>query len=363
MLPMESATHCKVRQNGAPWTGDVLRMAISWRLSLGVALAGLALPCGPALAADSASVEGRAGTIAAPSPTEELFASPTTLDHIGRVVIPVMIDGRGPFRFVVDTGANHSTVSPALVQALGLKPSEQQAIMLDGITGSSRASAVTIDRLQAGALTLPTSSMPVVWSPVMAGADGILGTAALRRQSLAIDFEHNRVVISDRLASAIRLNSIRIHGTRLAYGLVSIDARVGGVRVHAIIDTGAERTLGNLALRNAVDGRRTRGVMARVTSVYGATTEVEVGEVGAAPLIALDSLRIVGTEIVYGDFHIFSVWGMEREPAMIIGMDVLGTVASLGIDFRNHDVYVGGARSTGDPFSTTRAYAAGRESR
>lgn len=36
-----------------------------------------------------------------------LFASLTTRDHIGRVVVPVMVNG-GPFRFIVDTGAADS---------------------------------------------------------------------------------------------------------------------------------------------------------------------------------------------------------------------------------------------------------------
>ena len=69
--------------------------------------------------------------------------------------------------------------------------------------------------------------------------------------------------------------------------------------------------------------------MVRLTSVYGATNEVEPGEVVNAPIIAIESLRVQGVELVYGDFHIFKVWGMEREPALIIGMDVLGTVATL----------------------------------
>ena len=54
----------------------------------------------------------------APSASAEkddlLFASPTTRDHIGRVVVPVTLNGQGPFRFIVDTGANHSTISPQL---------------------------------------------------------------------------------------------------------------------------------------------------------------------------------------------------------------------------------------------------------
>jgi len=88
-------------------------------------------------------------------------------------------------------------------------------------------------------------------------------------------------------------------------------------------------------------------VMARVTSVYGATEDVEPGEVILAPVISIGSLRVLDVDLVCGDFHIFKVWGMNDRPAMIIGMDVLGTAASLGIDFKNHDVYLASTRSNG----------------
>ena len=39
------------------------------------------------------------------------YATPTRLDRVGRVVTPVVINGRGPFRFVLDTGANRSVLS------------------------------------------------------------------------------------------------------------------------------------------------------------------------------------------------------------------------------------------------------------
>jgi predicted aspartyl protease len=317
------------------------------------------------LSAGTVPASGQAATVESnpPAGDDAMLASPTTRDHIGRVVVPVMINGRGPFRFIVDTGASHSTVSPTVVQALGLKPSEVPSIVLDGITGSAQVSAVTIDRLQAGALTLSGTPMPVVWAPVMAGADGILGAAGLTNQSLVVDFEHNRVRIADEVEPAIRSDSMRIHGLRLTGGLMTVDTRVGGVRVLAVVDTGSERTLGNLALRDAVTIHRTAGVMARVTSVYGATKQVEPGEVIDAPVIAVGSLRLVGVELVYGDFHIFKVWGMQDKPAMIIGMDVLGTVGSLGIDYKNHDVYVASARVTGDPYSTIHGYTSDRVSR
>jgi hypothetical protein len=232
------------------------------------------------------------------------------------------------------------------------------SIILDGITGTTQVSFVRIDRLQAGELTIESTALPVVWAPVMAGADGILGAAGITEKSLLIDFQRNRVTISHRVEAAVRASSMKVHAERLAGGLITLETRIGGLPVRAVIDTGAERTLGNLALRDALKARRTRGVLAAMTSVYGATQDVESGEIQIVPPIVIDSLRITDVAMVFGDFHIFKVWGMQDRPAMIIGMDVLGTAASLSIDFKNQDVYVGSVRPKTDMFSVMRGMTA-----
>jgi predicted aspartyl protease len=275
---------------------------------------------------------------------DSLFATPTTRDHIGRVVVPVRINGRGPFRFIVDTGANHSTISPELVRLLGLKPGDE-SVVVNGVTGAAQAFFVTVESLQAGDLMIDGTSLPVVWAPVMAGADGILGAAGLNEKSLLIDFQRNRVEIARRIDGFLSAQSVRIHALSLFRGgLIAVDAKMGRTRVTAIVDTGAERTLGNMALRDALKLHRPRGVVT-LTSVYGTTAEVESGEIERAPPITIDSLRIDDVEVVYGKFHIFKVWELEDRPALIIGMDVLGTVASLSIDFKNREIYVASLRA------------------
>jgi hypothetical protein len=42
---------------------------------------------------------------------------------------------------------------------------------------------------------------------------------------------------------------------------------------------------------------------------------------------------------------------MEDKPAIIVGMDVLGTVGSLGIDFKNQDVYFTNSRANTTKFA------------
>src|SRR5262245_53344440 len=87
----------------------------------------------PAFAAGTASTPG--GIPEVFRPEEPLFASPTRVDRIGRIVAPVFINGKGPFRLVVDTGASHTTFSPALAQTLGLRPTHDSSVELNGVTG------------------------------------------------------------------------------------------------------------------------------------------------------------------------------------------------------------------------------------
>ena len=315
---------------------------------LGTAVAGSATPPGddPAAAAPVAKTE---------EVYQSLFACPTTLDHIGRVVAPVTVDGQ-PFRFVVDTGASRSSVGPSVVQALGLKLSKQPALQLEGITGSAPVSAVTIDRLSAGTINIQHTPMPVLWAPVMAGADGILGLAGLTDQTLLVDFEHNRVVLGNELDPSVRFHYSRVRTEVVDGGLMTAVAYVGDVRVLAIIDTGSERTLGNPALQKMLKVHTDPGHVEPVTSVYGATQQVEAGQIVLSPVIAIGPLRVEGVDLIYGDFHIFKLWKLDKTPAVILGMDVLGTVNALGFDFRHHELYVASARTTGDPFSDIHSY-------
>ena len=321
----------------------------------GIVLVALLWSPGPPVAAapaNSPPISGDHPLSRAEAEESSLFALPTTHDHIGRVVVAAMVNGKGPFRFIVDTGATNSTVSPRLVHELGLQPTGAASIVLNGITGTAQVSAVTLDRLQAGDMTVDQLVAPVVWAPVMAGADGILGAAGLTGRSLSVDFERNLVRISRGVEMAVRAEALKIHAKQVTHGLMTLSMQVGGVRGLAVIDTGSERTLGNPALRDALKLRTRTGTEALVTSVYGATEQVERGEIWRAPTIVIDTMRINDVQVVYGDFHIFKVWEMQDTPAMIVGMDILGTVSSLGIDFKNADVYFTSSRSNTTNFFT-----------
>lgn len=280
---------------------------------------------------------------ARPPDDATVYASPTRKDRIGRILAPVMINGRGPFRLIVDTGASYSTVSPELAQTLGLQPDDNLPFLVNGITGSARVPSVLIDHLQAGDLSFRSIRLPVIWAPVLAGADGILGAASLKEERIMVEFTRNRVTISHPSLALAPRGFQRVHATLMSNGLLTVEVRVGGVRARAVVDTGAERSLGNQALRDALRHWQTGKKAPEFTDVYGTTTDIQRGELGLAPIITLGPLKMIDVDLIYGDFHIFEVWKMRDAPAIILGMDVLGSVSSLGIDFRNQELYFGGA--------------------
>lgn len=283
-----------------------------------------------------AAPSAQAAPPASPDPADLLFASPTRLDHIGRIVAPVMVDGRGPFRFVVDTGANHSTISPHLAHVLGLIPAHGASMLVTGITGQEQLPWVTIDLLQAGQVELRNVKLPVIETSVMAGADGILGIAGLTSERITVDFHHNQVWISRSRGGPV-WDFLAIPAALTRGGLLVVPAHVGDIAVDAVIDTGSPRTLGNVALRKVLLRRALKGDEAKI---YGVTKEVSSGNEALAPDIELGPATIRSLSIIYSDIPIFKTWNLESKPAVIIGMDVLGTVDALVLDFAHPGVYM-----------------------
>ncbi len=275
-------------------------------------------------------------------PPGPVYAVSTRLDRTGRVLAPVMVNNQGPFRFILDTGANRSVLSPRLAAALGLDSSAHAPIPVHGVAGVAVLPVVQVALMQAGDVVLQRDrQMPVLTAAILANADGILGVEGLGSARIDIDFASDRVTIvpstGRRRADA---GFITIPATLQNEGLLLVAARVGRVRAKAIIDTGAERTLGNAALRNALLLTPRRGAEPNVTTVLGATPARGEGMTLIAPTIYLGQAELRNLEVTFADLHVFRIWNLEHEPAILIGMDLLGTVERLIIDYRRREVQI-----------------------
>jgi predicted aspartyl protease len=296
-------------------------------------LASHAVAAQPLQSPDEAA--GRGVGIATDAPREEteaLYASPTRRDRIGRIIAPVTINGQGPFRFVVDTGATHSALSMQLVQTLGLPVDVNEQIRVRGVTGSALVPTARIDRFEAGDLLIENGSMPVLASAWF-GADGVLGMNGLEDKVIVVDFERDRIRI---LKTSQRWRNLSRVPVKIGFdSLLLADGYVGRVRVKAIIDTGAQHTLGNHALRQALQISDTR---LPSYDVHGVTTGVQRAGVATAPLIRLGNMYLSRVNIGFGDMHVFDIWELADQPALLVGMDVLGVLEMIVIDYRRSEL-------------------------
>lgn len=265
-----------------------------------------------------------------------LSSAPTRVNDAGQIVVPVMIDGKGPYQFLVDTGANGSMISPRLARSLGLVPGQGVVERVEGVTGTQPLPWVLIRRLQVGRIVKTDVRMPICPSPILTRIDGILGMAGFGPVRIAVDFRHHQVSI-DRSSPGMLWGFLDIHAKRTPGGLLMVPARVGGVAVEAIIDTGSSETLGNPALRNALLARRRSDA---TTPIYGVTRQVSTGTRALAPTMMLGPAAIQHLPIVYSDVPIFREWHLDSRPTVIIGMDVLSAVDSLVLDYPRARVYI-----------------------
>ncbi len=201
--------------------------------------------------------------------------------------------------------------------------------------------AVEIDSLAAGDLEVAKRQrVPVLPGAVLANADGILGIEGLMSSRIEIDFVNDIVRVARSSGRPPDNGMLAIPATLRNNGLLMVRGRVGRVRIKAIIDTGAEKTLGNLALRRALERVPQRPGEYVVTTVIGATPDRGEGTSQIAPSIWLGDTEVRNLEITFGDLHVFRIWNLEREPALLIGMDLLGTVERLVIDYRRREIQV-----------------------
>jgi hypothetical protein len=288
------------------------------------------------------SPEDLSGALADPEP---LFAAPTRLDRIGRVMCNVKVNGKGPFKFVIDTGASRSTLAPHLAKALGLKHSVGRNVMLNGVTGVAEVPTVAVESLEIGALKFENQNLPVILTSIMGNADGILGVAAFRDQRIDVDFKRDRVSVLASNGRRPHYSMVTARATRDDNGLMIIDARVGRrIRAKAVIDTGAERTLGNIALQNAMNKNRKRKREVVSAVVHGATPDIADGEVQTIKETVIGDMTLANLDVIFSDFHVFKLWGLEDQPALLIGMDMLGVLERLVIDYRRNEVSMFGKR-------------------
>lgn len=272
--------------------------------------------------------------VASPS---DIVAGLTQSDRRGRVVAPVHVNGAGPFRFIIDTGANRSVISERLAERLGLEP--HGAGVVHTIEGQVSAPLVGVQTLTYGGLSVPADTMPLLGPGVLAGEYGLLGVDGMRGRRLRFDFERHCVEIVPSEGARPLNGWTRVRGEMRFGYLVVIPGSVRGLDVNVLIDTGSDMSLANTAFQRAA-AARTRPVDATgMARALTASVPIVLNSAVIIPRLELGGINISNMVTFIGDYHVFSLWGLEDEPTVLVGMDVLSRTRGLAIDYGQGTVH------------------------
>lgn len=247
-----------------------------------------------------------------------------------RLSVDVMVNGRGPYKFIVDSGADSSAVGLRIARALQL-PIGTPAV-LDGMSERDIVDRVKVSQLTVGPSTIHDLELPALKEGDL-GADGMIGIDALVRQRLMMDFDKRLIKVEDaRVPEKFSPDEIVIIARSQHGQLILTHVTAAGLPLDAVIDTGSEITIGNIALRDRLlRGNRDKFVTVPVTDVTGAKINVQIARIDE---LKLGPVTLRDLPMAFADVPPFKIFGLSNQPALLLGTDVLQNFRRVSLDFR-----------------------------
>lgn len=252
-------------------------------------------------------------------------------DHHKRMTIPVTIEGEGPFNFMIDTGAQATVVTRRLAEKLALAPAGRATVV--GMAGSKAVDLFAVNGLEFAERIFDNIEAPMLEARNI-GADGILGLDSLQDLRVMIDFRDNTIAVNDaRELGGNKGYEIIVRARHKLGRLIITDAKIDGVKTAVVIDTGAQNSFGNLALKRKMRTRNDDIVTS--TDVLG---EQLTGNRSIARLVRIQTMQLENMPITFTDSPAFAALNLNQRPALILGMRDLRLLNRIAIDFETRQV-------------------------
>ena len=260
------------------------------------------------------------------------------IDNSERMTVQVQVNGSTAVPFIVDTGSERTVIANDLARSLQLEKGPR--LTLATISGRAEVNSFFIEKLTASAVNLQGLEAPGLERSNL-GAYGLLGIDSLEDNRVLLDFAKQTMDVSPsptaKGKSKLENGMIVVTAKRRAGRMIISSATIDGMRVDIILDTGAQMSMGNSALRAKLRRRhRTIDFMpVKMLSVIGTHL---VGEMTQIRAISIGSMTIQDLPIVFADNYAFTALKLQERPAILLGMDSLKLFDRVLIDFGNRRV-------------------------
>ncbi len=279
---------------------------------------------------------------------------PYRIDYEGWVTVSVMVNGQGPYDFVLDSGATITAAFQNLADENIFTPADREPIRILGLAGSEILPAINIGDLTIGDQRLDNHVGVVLpdWRETRQTPGGILGLDFLTQYTVLFDADKQTIRLYDRRDPVKDLprgwSKTRMRARNFGEGagtLYRITVSIHGRKVPCIIDLGASGTLiNNRAMRRllggvVIEGSRASGFRtgSRLSDIFD---RVEVASRIRVGTIRIAKARWSKRILTVFDAPIFEELGVHEKAFCLIGSDLM-TERSFIFDFAHEKLYMG----------------------
>lgn len=257
-------------------------------------------------------------------PSSVVAELPMTVRRSHEITAPVHVNGKGPYNFVVDTGATTSGIWSSVVQRTSLQHKHVDTVNVSAADGMVRLRILEFDAFRASVFALDPPLLmeyPDYYSYFRRYLSGILGADYLTNHTVVFDFPRDMIVLYPRRTNLTRnmpgyFDTIDLQFKRAQMALL-VKTSIKSKTVRALVDTGASLTtvLASDAMRLGVSLEGAR----RIT-MSGVNGKRVRGYIVKVPEIRAGSKVWKEPEVVFAEFTV----GRAEDFTMLLGMDLMG---------------------------------------
>lgn len=251
---------------------------------------------------------------------------PLTPAGNGHLVVPAFVNGKGTVPFILDTGADNSSVYDWFAKQQNLTGGA--AISVTGMTGAAMMATYRLDSISVDGRTI--RNVEVTGLPNRKDAAvtaGVTGNDLIDGSIATFDYPCRTLTLTPKPASMQKLISSKavmvdagsvLEGTQLTFPVT-----INGVTGTAILDTGSRSTqINGLFARSA--GLNVNGpAFGAGETLYGVALQPTETREGKVEKVTFAGNTIEGLVVRVADLSVFKNWGLDNKPAMIFGMNAM----------------------------------------
>ena len=271
---------------------------------------------------------------------------PYRISEGGQIVVDVMIEGKGPYTFALDTGASITVIFDDAREKAGIGLLTDKKALIHGMVGTGYYPLVTVDQLRVGGASWDDARIASMPGNNLdgRGLDGILGIDFLSQFAVSILTGekvvrfHDRELIAERSYrgwSSLPLRRIRVgSGDATAY---TIELVIGGHPVPALFDLGSGVNVMNWRAARAVGARPLR--IRHRSKVTGIVDDATVSAQLRVWVLRITDLYWHNRTFLITDLPVFEILELDDRPISIVGAGLFSDY-SIVVDFSRERLLV-----------------------